>query len=84
MFMCVIGLRNLQMGAPAESSLAELLAFKSQMAEAVLNIRKKAKSFTVPEIRRILLRAVSVLVASPKVGHGVLLEILLIILTDGQ
>lgn len=62
------GLQNLQKGSPAESSQAELLAFKSQMAEAVSNIRKKIKPFSVPEIRRLLLRAVSVLVASPTVN----------------
>lgn len=61
------GLNNLQESSPADSSVAELQAFKSQMAEAVLNIKKKAKSLSVPEIRRLLLRAVSALVASPKV-----------------
>lgn len=62
-----IGLQNLQKDSPAESSMAELVAFKSQMAEAVSFIRKRIKPFSVPEIRRLLLRAVSVLVASPKV-----------------
>ena len=63
-----IGLQNLEKGSPTQSSAAEVMAFRSQMAEAVLNIRQKTKSLSVPEIRRILLRAVSVLVASPKVG----------------
>lgn len=65
------GLQNLEKGSPAESSTAELLAFKSQMAEAVANIRSKTMPFSVPEIRRILLRAVSVLVASPKMDGDI-------------
>lgn len=60
------GLKNLEKGSPVHSSEGELLAFKSQMAQAVATIRQK-KSFAVPEIRRILLRAVSVLTASQKV-----------------
>ncbi|WVR07656.1 hypothetical protein IAU60_004698 [Kwoniella sp. DSM 27419] len=68
----VKGLDDLQEGAPAESSVAEQLAFKAQMAKATSNIRTKTKPFTVPEIRRILLRAVSVLVASPKMDRDIL------------
>ncbi|OCF44647.1 phosphatidylinositol 4-kinase [Kwoniella heveanensis CBS 569] len=66
------GLSNLQEGSPAESSAAELFAFKSQMAQATSNIKTKTKPFTVPEIRRILLRAVSVLVASPKMDRDII------------
>ncbi|WRT70200.1 uncharacterized protein IL334_007194 [Kwoniella shivajii] len=66
------GLNNLQGGSPAESSAAELQAFKTQMAQATVNIRTKTKPFTVPEIRRILLRAVSVLVASPQMDRDIL------------
>ncbi len=64
----LLGLQELQKDSPAESSVQELHAFKSQMSDAVNNIRRKTKPFTVPEIRRILLRAVSVLVASPRVN----------------
>ncbi|KAK4686496.1 phosphatidylinositol 4-kinase A, partial [Tremellales sp. Uapishka_1] len=66
------GLDDLQKDSPSESSVAELDAFKSQMAEAVMNIKKKTRPFTVPEIRRILLRAVSALVASPKMDNDIL------------
>ncbi|WVQ84613.1 hypothetical protein IAT38_006768 [Cryptococcus sp. DSM 104549] len=66
------GLNDLQEGSPAESSVAELAAFKSQMAQAVSNIRTKNKPFSVPEIRRILLRAVSVLTASPLMDRDIL------------
>nr|XP_031861737.1 uncharacterized protein CI109_002970 [Kwoniella shandongensis]KAA5528809.1 hypothetical protein CI109_002970 [Kwoniella shandongensis] len=66
------GLNDLQEGSPAESSAAEQLAFKSQMAQAVSNIRTKTQPFAVPEIRRILLRAVSVLTASPQMDRDIL------------
>nr|XP_018260847.1 phosphatidylinositol 4-kinase [Kwoniella dejecticola CBS 10117]OBR83005.1 phosphatidylinositol 4-kinase [Kwoniella dejecticola CBS 10117] len=66
------GLSNLQEGSPANSSPEEMLAFKSQMAQATSNIKTKNKPFTVPEIRRILLRAVSVLVASPRMDRDIL------------
>ena len=61
------GLANLQKGSPAASSQAELQAFKSQMAEAVRNIKQK-QPFSVPDIRRLLLRASSVLASSPTVS----------------
>lgn len=61
----VPGLEGLQKDSPAFSSIAELLAFKSQMAKAVHNFKTKTKMMHVPDIRRLLLRAVSVLVASP-------------------
>ncbi|KAK8853241.1 hypothetical protein IAR55_003943 [Kwoniella newhampshirensis] len=66
------GLSKLQEGSPAESSAEEQLAFKSQMAQAVSNIHTKTKPFTIPEIRRILLRAVSVLTASPVMDRDIL------------
>ncbi|KAK6909388.1 hypothetical protein I203_103405 [Kwoniella mangroviensis CBS 8507] len=66
------GLSNLQEGSPANSSPAELLAFKSQLAQATSNIRTKNKPFNIPEIRRILLRAVSALIASPKMDRDIL------------
>ena len=50
--------------------MAEMQAFKAQMAEAVMSIRNKSKPFSVPEIRRLLLRAVSVLVHSPHVSKN--------------
>jgi hypothetical protein len=62
------GLANLQQDSPAFSSEQELLAFKSQMSEAVNRLRNKNKPFAVPEIRRFLLRSVSVLISSQKVG----------------
>ncbi|ORY33464.1 hypothetical protein BCR39DRAFT_520273 [Naematelia encephala] len=65
------GLSNLQSGFPGRSSKAEIQAFKSQMAEAVMNIRKREKSWSIPEIRRILLRAVSVLVHSPTMDSDI-------------
>lgn len=61
------GLANLQQDSPAFSSEQELLAFKSQMSEAVNRLRNKNKPFAVPEIRRFLLRSVSVLISSQKV-----------------
>lgn len=64
----VPGLANLQQDSPAFSSEQELLAFKSQMSEAVNRLRNKNKPFAVPEIRRFLLRSVSVLISSQKVG----------------
>ncbi|RXK35906.1 phosphatidylinositol 4-kinase [Tremella mesenterica] len=66
------GLKNLQKDAPLHSSEEELLAFKSQMAQAVTNIRNKQKPFSVPEVRRILLRAASVLTASPKIDSDII------------
>jgi hypothetical protein len=38
------------------------------MSEAVNRLRNKNKPFAVPEIRRFLLRSVSVLISSQKVG----------------
>jgi hypothetical protein len=67
----VLGLANLQQDSPAFSSEQELLAFKSQMSEAVNRLRNKNKPFAVPEIRRFLLRSVSVLISSQKVGPAV-------------
>ncbi|OWZ76646.1 phosphatidylinositol 4-kinase [Cryptococcus neoformans Bt85] len=66
------GLSDLQKGSPTESSQAELVAFKSQMAQAVSNIRINSKSLDVPEIRRLLLRGVSVLVASRRMDRDIL------------
>lgn len=63
-----LGLSDLQKGSPTESSQAELVAFKSQMAQAVSNIRIKSKTLDIPGIRRLLLRGVSVLVASRRVS----------------
>ena len=60
------GLANLQKGSPVESSVAELTAFKTQMADAVRKIRMK-DHFSVPDIRRLLLRASSVLTSSAQV-----------------
>lgn len=64
----ILGLSDLQKGSPTESSQAELVAFKSQMAQAVSNIRIKSKTLDIPGIRRLLLRGVSVLVASRRVS----------------
>ncbi|KJE03847.1 phosphatidylinositol 4-kinase [Cryptococcus gattii NT-10] len=66
------GLSDLQKGSPTESSQAELVAFKSQMAQAVSNIRIKSKTLDIPGIRRLLLRGVSVLVASRRMDRDIL------------
>jgi phosphatidylinositol 4-kinase len=64
------GLKDLQKGSPTESSDAELVAFKSQMAEAVAKIRSRTAPYSVPDIRRILLRASSVLASSRQVRRS--------------
>ncbi|WVO18533.1 hypothetical protein L204_106252 [Cryptococcus depauperatus] len=66
------GLNDLKKGSPSETSQAELVAFKRQMAQAVTDIRGKNQALSVPEIRRLLLRAVSVLVASTRMDRDVL------------
>lgn len=67
----ITGLANLQQGSPTESSLAELAAFKSQMAKAVSDIRAKSNAISIPEIRRLLLRASSVLASSSRMDSDI-------------
>jgi len=52
--------------------LAELAAFKSQMAQAVEAIRNKDHAPTIPEIRRLLLRASSVLASSANMDSDII------------
>jgi phosphatidylinositol 4-kinase len=62
------GLENLEKLAPNSSSTDQLAAFRQQMAEAMANIETKSQTMPVPAIRRLLLRAVSVLTSSPIVS----------------
>ena len=71
-FELTLGLNNLQQGSPALSSLAELTAFKSQMAQAVQSIRNKTHAPSIPDIRRLLLRASSVLAASSTMDSDII------------
>lgn len=66
------GLENLQKHSPGESTAQQLLAFKTQMADAVRIVRRKEKPMPVREIRRLLLRAVSVLVAAPHLDSDII------------
>lgn len=66
-FLTLSGLQDLQKDSPATSSQRELQAFKRQMAEAVQNIKTKTRLLSIPDVRRLLLRAASVLIASPRV-----------------
>lgn len=66
-FLTLSGLQDLQKDSPATSSQRELQAFKRQMAEAVRNIKTKTRPLSIPDVRRLLLRAASVLIASPRV-----------------
>ncbi|ODN73286.1 hypothetical protein L202_07835 [Cryptococcus amylolentus CBS 6039] len=66
------GLSDLQEGSPTESSEEELVAFKSQMARAVSNIKTKSKPIDIPQLRRLLLRAVSVLISSRRMDRDLL------------
>lgn len=65
------GLSSLQQNSPTTTSELEIQAFKQQMAEAVLKVNTK-DALNVREIRRLLLRAVSVLIASPRLDADIL------------
>ncbi|GMK56681.1 hypothetical protein CspeluHIS016_0305210 [Cutaneotrichosporon spelunceum] len=65
------GLQSLQKDAPATTSKPERVAFKSQMADAINKVHTK-DALSVVEIRRLLLRAVSVLIASPTMDADIL------------
>ncbi|BEJ13679.1 hypothetical protein CspHIS471_0308530 [Cutaneotrichosporon sp. HIS471] len=65
------GLQSLQKDAPATTSNKERLAFKAQMADAINKVHTK-DALSVVEMRRLLLRAVSVLIASPHMDADIL------------
>ncbi|BEI82759.1 hypothetical protein CcaverHIS002_0306270 [Cutaneotrichosporon cavernicola] len=65
------GLQSLQKDAPATTSNKERLAFKSQMADAINKVHTK-DALSIVEMRRLLLRAVSVLIASPNMDADIL------------
>lgn len=65
------GLSSLQKHSPAITSDIELQAFKQQMADAVLKVHTK-DALNVRDIRRLLLRAVSVLIASTHLDADIL------------
>lgn len=65
------GLGSLQKDAPATTSDKERHAFKQQMASAINKVHTK-DALSIVEIRRLLLRAVSVLIASPSMDADIL------------
>jgi hypothetical protein len=67
-YSSLAGLNNLEKLAPHYSSADQLAAFRQQMADAVANAQTKAQVMPIPALRRLLLRAVSVLSASPTVS----------------
>ncbi|KAL1412783.1 Phosphatidylinositol 4-kinase stt4 [Vanrija albida] len=65
------GLGQMQKGAPAESTYEVRQAFKQQMADAVAKVPTK-EALRATEIRRLLYRAVNVLIASTQLDADIL------------
>lgn len=65
------GLRSLQKDSPAVSSFEERAAFRQQMNEAMAKANTK-QALSVPDMRRLLLRATAVLIATPGVHADIL------------
>lgn len=70
--MLAEGLAELHRPAPEQTSPGELKAFRQQMGQALRDIRSKNIVMAVPALRRLLLRAVSVLIASPVIDREIL------------
>lgn len=66
------GLMDLHRSAPRHTSPSELVAFRQQMSRVLKDIRNKHTVLPVPALRRLLLRAVSVLIASPNIDREIL------------
>lgn len=62
------GLRDLQQDSPSLTSFSEITALKTQMASALKAIDDKTSTFSIPDLRRLLFRAASVLISSESVS----------------